>query len=291
MVGKLPTEVVLIISVILGIPRLERDGWSDIPGLVSEIDYLHQLGVDVVWLSPMFESPQKDMGYDISDYQAAYPQYGTLEDVDRLIEACHNRGMKLILDLVANHTSDQHPLFQESRSSKTNPKRDWYIWKPPRCDEAGNRMPPTNWRGYFSTWTWDEQTQEYDGYRDLNAASQPRDPDSVLNFYRKALRLRKQYHDLFIHGAFRLLDAEDECLFVYVKESEVSRVGPGSQGPKRKALIVMNFTSHVQKCPDITAALGCKDGEQRLLQSPDLIPAFPQTDIIRTAVSWPSTFS
>jgi alpha-glucosidase len=87
------------------------DGWGDIPGLISKIDYLHQLGVDVVWLSPMFESPQKDMGYDISDYQAVYARYGTLEDVDQLIDACHSRGMKLILDLVVNHTSDQHPWF------------------------------------------------------------------------------------------------------------------------------------------------------------------------------------
>ncbi|KAK3387934.1 glycoside hydrolase family 13 protein [Podospora didyma] len=149
------------------------DGWGDIPGLVSEIDYLHNLGVDVVWLSPMFESPQKDMGYDISDYQAVFASYGTIADVDDLIKACHDRGMKLILDLVVNHTSDQHAWFGESRSSKTNPKRDWYIWKPPRYDSAGNRMPPTNWRGYFasSTWTWDETTQEY--YLHLYDTSQP----------------------------------------------------------------------------------------------------------------------
>lgn len=149
------------------------DGWGDIAGLVSEIDYLHQLGVDVVWLSPMFESPQADMGYDISDYQKVYAAYGTVEDVDDLIEACHSRGMRLILDLVVNHTSKEHEWFRESRSSKNNPKRDWYIWKPPRYDEEGNRKPPTNWRSYFAggTWTWDETTQEY--YLHLYAPDQP----------------------------------------------------------------------------------------------------------------------
>lgn len=541
------------------------DGWGDIPGLVSKIDYLHHLGVDVVWLSPMFESPQKDMGYDISDYQAVYPRYGTLEDVDKLIEACHSRGMKLILDLVINHTSDQHPWFEESRSSKLNPKRHWYIWKPPRYDDAGQRMPPTNWRGYFagSTWTWDEHTQEYylnlygpfqpdlnwenpdcrtaiykeaarfwldrgiDGFRidtvnkyskrtdftdapvtcpgaehqpapemwcngprihefihemqtqvlapygavsvgelsntphpkqvlpyvsaasqeldmvfefsmirlgtgnlfhgkynyqpfplsalkqhvatwqtfiegtdgwhtvfcenhdngravsrfgddstpemweasakaialwqvtltgtiflyqgqeigmrnmpaswgieeykdveslgfykeaieggdqekvdtilhglqilardhsripfqwdasphagftdagaepwmrvhdeypSLNASKQLEDPESVLGFYQAALRLRKEYRDLFIHGTFKLLQAEDEALFIYLKESEKD-TGPGTDGERRKALVVMNFTSQRQRCPDIGGLLGSSRGREKLLFS------------------------
>ncbi|KAJ9156378.1 Glycoside hydrolase family 13 protein [Pleurostoma richardsiae] len=149
------------------------DGWGDIPGLISQISYLHELGVDVVWLSPMFESPQKDMGYDISDYQKVYARYGTVEDVNTLVEACHSRSMKLILDLVVNHTASEHPWFKESRSSKNNPKRDWYIWKPARYDSNGNRIPPTNWRGYFAgpTWTWDEHTQEY--YLHLYDSSQP----------------------------------------------------------------------------------------------------------------------
>ncbi|KIX08815.1 uncharacterized protein Z518_03472 [Rhinocladiella mackenziei CBS 650.93] len=150
-----------------------NDGWGDIPGLVSKIDYLHDLGVDVVWLSPMFDSPQADMGYDISDYQKVYARYGTVQDVDRLIEACHSRGMKLILDLVVNHTSNEHEWFTESRSSRDNPKRDWYIWKPARYGANGNRRPPTNWRSYFAggTWTWDETTQEY--YLHLYAPDQP----------------------------------------------------------------------------------------------------------------------
>ncbi|KAI5919155.1 glycoside hydrolase family 13 protein [Camillea tinctor] len=149
------------------------DGWGDIPGLISKMDYLHELGIDVVWLSPVFESPQADMGYDVSDYQKIYAPYGTVENIDELVEVCHSRGIKLILDLVVNHTSIEHEWFKESRSSKDNPKRDWYIWKPARYDAQGNRMPPTNWRGYFAgpTWTWDEHTQEY--YLHLYAPDQP----------------------------------------------------------------------------------------------------------------------
>lgn len=149
------------------------DGWGDIPGVISEIDYLHELGVDCVWLSPVFESPQADMGYDVSDYQKIYAPYGTAEDVDALVAACHERGMKLILDLVVNHTSIEHAWFKESRSSRDNPKRDWYIWRPARHDAEGKRVPPTNWRGYFagSTWTWDEHTEEY--YLHLYAPDQP----------------------------------------------------------------------------------------------------------------------
>lgn len=148
------------------------DGWGDLPGLISEIDYLHDLGVDVIWVSPIFESPQMDMGYDVSDYQKIYAPYGSIEDVDRLVEEAHQRGIKVILDLVVNHTSVEHAWFKESRSSRDNPKRDWYIWKPARYVD-GVRHPPTNWRGYFAcpTWTWDEHTQEY--YLHLYAPDQP----------------------------------------------------------------------------------------------------------------------
>lgn len=149
------------------------DGWGDLPGLISKLDYLSDLGIDVIWVSPIFESPQKDMGYDVSDYQKIYEPYGTVEDVDILVEQCHRRGLKVILDLVVNHTSIEHEWFKASRSSKSNPKRDWYIWKPARYDKDGTRQPPTNWRGYFagSTWTWDEHTQEY--YLHLYAPDQP----------------------------------------------------------------------------------------------------------------------
>ncbi|KAK1985542.1 alpha amylase [Colletotrichum cereale] len=149
------------------------DGLGDVPGIISKVDYLKDLGVDIVWVSPMYASPQIDMGYDISDYQDVHRPYGTVRDMEVLIEECHKRGMKLILDLVVNHTSDQHKWFQESRSSKENPKRNWYIWKPPRYAEDGTRLPPTNWRSHFSgsTWEWDEATGEY--YLHLFAKEQP----------------------------------------------------------------------------------------------------------------------
>ncbi|KAI5372563.1 hypothetical protein J4E82_008759 [Alternaria postmessia] len=149
------------------------DGWGDIPGILENINYIASLGVDVVWLSPMFDSPQIDMGYDVSDYEGVYAPYGTVQDVEKLIKACHENHMKIILDLVVNHTSDQHAWFKESRSSKDNPKRDWYFWQPARYDEQGNRMPPTNYRSYFAggTWTWDEHTEEY--YLHLYDRSQP----------------------------------------------------------------------------------------------------------------------
>ncbi|CAN9166509.1 unnamed protein product [Alternaria alternata] len=113
------------------------------------------------------------MGYDVSDYEGVYAPYGTVQDVEKLIEACHENHMKIILDLVVNHTSDQHAWFKESRSSKDNLKRDWYFWQPARYDEQGNRMPPTNYRSYFAggTWTWDEHTEEY--YLHLYDRSQP----------------------------------------------------------------------------------------------------------------------
>ncbi|KAK3956901.1 glycoside hydrolase family 13 protein [Pseudoneurospora amorphoporcata] len=149
------------------------DGLGDIPGIISKLDYIRDLGVDIIWVSPMFESPQVDMGYDVSNYEEVYPPYGTVKDMEDLIEGCHKRGMRLILDLVINHTSDQHAWFKESRSSKDNSKRDWYIWKPPRYAEDGTRVPPTNWRSYFSgsAWEYDEHTEEY--YLHLFAKEMP----------------------------------------------------------------------------------------------------------------------
>lgn len=149
------------------------DGLGDIPGIISKIDYIKDLGIDIIWVSPMYDSPQHDMGYDISDYESVYPPYGTVADMEALVEACHSRGMRLILDLVINHTSDEHKWFQESKSSKDNPKRDWYIWRPAKYAADGTRMPPNNWRSFFSgsAWQWDEHTQEY--YLHLFAKQQP----------------------------------------------------------------------------------------------------------------------
>ncbi|KAL5338421.1 glycoside hydrolase superfamily [Aspergillus crustosus] len=150
------------------------DGIGDIPGITSKLDYLVNLGVNVIWVSPMYDSPQVDMGYDISNYEAVYPPYGTVEDMEILIRETHARGMKLMLDLVINHTSDQHAWFKESRSSRDNPKRDWYIWQPAKYSPEGERLPPNNWRaawGPVSAWTWDEATQEY--YLHVFASQQP----------------------------------------------------------------------------------------------------------------------
>ncbi|KIX02541.1 uncharacterized protein Z518_08482 [Rhinocladiella mackenziei CBS 650.93] len=139
------------------------DGIGDLPGVISALDYLKDLGIDTIWLSPIYRSPQVDMGYDISDYEAVYEPFGTMADMEDLIASCHSRGMRLILDLVINHTSREHAWFKESRESKENPKRDWYIWRSPVYDAEGHPHPPNNWRSAFggSVWEWDELSQEY----------------------------------------------------------------------------------------------------------------------------------
>ncbi|KAI5466638.1 family 13 glycoside hydrolase [Mariannaea sp. PMI_226] len=148
-------------------------GTGDLKGIISRVDYLKDLGVEIVWLSPIFESPQIDMGYDISNYTKIHPPYGDVSDVDILKDKLHERGMKLVLDLVMNHTSDQHEWFKESRKSKDNPYRDWYVWKPAKYDADGNRQPPNNWQAHFqgSVWEYDETTDEY--YLHLFCKEQP----------------------------------------------------------------------------------------------------------------------
>ncbi|MFC8502823.1 alpha-glucosidase [Pedococcus sp. NPDC057267] len=153
----------------------DGDGIGDLPGIIDRLDYLHTLGIDVLWLSPIYRSPQDDNGYDISDYEDIDPTFGTLADVDRLIEQAHARGIRIVMDLVVNHTSDEHPWFVESRSSTDNPKRDWYWWRPPRHGhEAGAPgAEPTNWQASFSgpAWELDEATGEY--YLHLFSRKQP----------------------------------------------------------------------------------------------------------------------
>ncbi|WP_374102715.1 alpha-glucosidase [Arthrobacter sp. GN70] len=141
------------------------DGIGDIPGIIGKLDYLKRLGVDVVWLSPVYRSPHDDNGYDISDYQDIDPVFGSLADLNELIAGLHQRGMKLIMDLVVNHTSDEHPWFAESRASKDSPKRDWYWWRParPGCQPGVPGAEPNNWGSFFSgpAWQYDEATGEY----------------------------------------------------------------------------------------------------------------------------------
>ena len=137
----------------------DGDGVGDLNGITSKLDYLASLGVDAVWITPFYPSPQVDFGYDVSDYEAVDPQFGTLADFDRLVREAHRRRIKIIIDFVLNHTSDQHPFFKESRSSKTNPKRDWYVWRDPKAD--GSR--PNNWSSAFGpvAWTMDERTGQF----------------------------------------------------------------------------------------------------------------------------------
>ncbi|EHY60661.1 Alpha-glucosidase [Exophiala dermatitidis] len=148
------------------------DGLGDISGIISTLPYLKDLGVDTIWLSPMYDAPQKDMGYDISNYEAVYPAYGTLADMDRLIKECHDQGMRLILDLVVNHTSDQHMWFLESRKDRTNHYANWYIWRDPKIID-GQRHPPNNWRSIFGGSAWEYCSQRDQYYLHLFAREQP----------------------------------------------------------------------------------------------------------------------
>ncbi|WLR49200.1 alpha-glucosidase [Halobacillus litoralis] len=145
------------------------DGIGDIPGIIEKLDYLKELGVDVLWLSPIYDSPQEDNGYDIRNYRQVDNLFGSMEDLERLLEEAHKRDLKLVMDLVVNHTSDEHPWFVESSKSKGHPYRDYYIWK----DGKENGEPPTNWNSVFSgpAWAYDETTGQY--YLHIFAKKQP----------------------------------------------------------------------------------------------------------------------
>ena len=145
------------------------DGIGDLKGITSRLDYLKYLGIDVIWLSPVYQSPNDDNGYDISDYQAIMEEFGTMEDFDEMLDAAHKRGIRIVMDLVVNHTSDEHRWFMESRSGKDNPYRDYYIWREGKDAET----PPNNWGSCFggSAWQYDETTAMY--YLHLFSKKQP----------------------------------------------------------------------------------------------------------------------
>lgn len=144
------------------------DGIGDIQGITQRLSYIKKLGVDVIWLSPVYKSPNDDNGYDISDYKDIMPEFGTMKDFDQLLEKAHEHGLKIMMDLVVNHTSDEHYWFQESRKSKDNPYRDYYVWKDGKGD-----LPPNNWASDFggSAWEYDEETQQY--YLHIFSKKQP----------------------------------------------------------------------------------------------------------------------
>jgi len=136
------------------------DGIGDLNSVIQRLDYLSDtLHVDAIWLSPIFPSPMHDFGYDVSDYCGIHPLFGTMDDFDRLLAETHRHGLRLLLDLVPNHTSDEHPWFLESRTSRGDPKRDWYIWRDPAPDGGS----PNNWSSHFGgpAWTFDEKTGQY----------------------------------------------------------------------------------------------------------------------------------
>ncbi len=155
------------------------DGIGDLKGITSKLDHIKDLGTDIIWLSPVYKSPMDDNGYDISDYYSIDPLFGTMEDMDELIKEANDRGIKIVMDLVVNHTSDEHPWFIESKSSKDNPKRDWYIWK----DGKEDGTEPNNWKSFFTpkAWEYDEVTKQY--YLHLFSKKQP-----DLNWENKEVR-------------------------------------------------------------------------------------------------------
>lgn len=159
------------------------DGIGDLRGIINRLDYLESLGIDLIWLSPIYQSPNDDNGYDISNYYEIHPEFGTMQDFEELLDGLHKRGMKLIMDLVVNHTSDEHLWFEESRKSLNNPYRDYYIWKP-----GVNGGPPNNWMQWFGgeAWEYDERTDEY--YLHLFTVKQP-----DLNWENP--KVRKEVHE------------------------------------------------------------------------------------------------
>lgn len=175
------------------------DGVGDLKGITQRLDYLKSLGIDAIWVTPFFPSPNVDFGYDVADYTSVSPEYGTMDDWDELAREARKRDIRVMVDFVLNHSSDQHPWFKESRSSRTNPKRDWYIWHDPAPDGG----PPTNWKSIFggSTWEYDETTKQY--YYHVFYKQQP-----DLNWANRDVR--KAMHDVvrfwLSHGAsgFRL---------------------------------------------------------------------------------------
>jgi len=202
------------------------DGIGDLRGILDRLDHLEELGVDVLWLSPVYRSPQDDNGYDISDYQDIDPVFGTLADLDGLIAALHARGMRLVMDLVVNHTSDEHPWFGESRSSADNPKRDWYWWRPARAGMAAGEpgAEPTNWASFFSGSTWELDASSGEYYLHLFSRKQP-----DLNWENPDVR--HAVHDMMRWWLDRGVDGFRMDVINLVSKDTALPDGPVTSGP------------------------------------------------------------
>lgn len=208
------------------------DGIGDIQGIISKLDYLKDLGIDVIWISPVYQSPNDDNGYDISDYQAIAEEFGTMADFDELLEKVHQKGMRLIMDLVINHTSDEHPWFVESKSSKDNPYRDYYIWHPGKK----NGEVPNNWESIFggSAWKYDEQTKEY--FMHIFSEKQP-----DLNWENEAVR-----KDLYIMVNWWLDKGIDGFRVDAISHIKKKPGFPDLPNPKKKKY-VPSFKGHMNR--------------------------------------------
>ena len=205
------------------------DGIGDIPGIEKKLDYLASLGIDVIWLSPVYKSPNVDNGYDISDYRDIQDEFGTLADMERLIDKIHEKGMKILMDLVVNHTSDQHPWFIEARSSKDNPKRDYYIWADPKPDGS----LPNNWESHFSgsVWQFDEKTGQY--YLHIFSAGQP-----DLNWENPSVR--KEVKDIALFWLDKGVDGFRMDVINFISKVLGLPSVPGATGLVRGNMFYMN---------------------------------------------------
>lgn len=196
------------------------DGIGDIPGIIRKLDYLKELGVDVIWLSPVYKSPNDDNGYDISDYREIMDDFGTMADWELLLKEMHDRGMKLIMDLVVNHSSDEHPWFVESRKSKDNPYRDYYVWR-----SAKDGKEPNNWQSTFSgsAWEFDENTEEY--YLHIFSKKQP-----DLNWENP--KLRQEVYDMMKYWLDKGIDGFRMDVINFISKVDGLPDAPNPEGKK-----------------------------------------------------------
>ena len=217
------------------------DGVGDLPGITDKLDYVASLGVDGIWISPFFTSPMADFGYDVSDYRDIDPLFGTLADFDKLVEKAHSLGLKIIIDQVLSHSSDQHAWFKESRSSRDNPKADWYVWADPRPDGT----PPNNWLSIFggSAWEWDSKRQQY--YLHHFLSSQP-----DINFHNT--EVRKELLDVMEFWLKRGVDGFrlDAVNFFY--NDKDLRDNPANDGPAPNNVPASNPYARQKHIYDIT---------------------------------------